>query len=108
MFLAGFPQRCQLSFVTSGKTTIPDGASVKVLINKELSLDLLDLKSDSKHDTESGTVEHAFTLPAVPCDTSCDLYVNLHVPAVCSVSEAVCESYDHQDQFSAWKHEVTS
>jgi hypothetical protein len=105
VFLGGLCQECELSFITSG-VTIPAHAPVRVVTGKEVALQLRDNSSEMVADADSGTVEHCFTLPAVPAHSSYECHMTLTLPGVQVVHTEVQESSESTEQLPTANHVV--
>lgn len=87
--------------------TIPAKAPVRVVARKEVAILLHNVSSESVVNADAGTVEHHFTLPLVPADTSYDCHMTLTLPAVRLVhTELLLESPDQAGQLPSWQHVV--
>ena len=109
VFLAGCEQHCLLSFTTSCGTAIPDSASVRVVVPSDVNMQIQLPVATATVSTneEAGTIEHSFTLPAVPSDTSHECHVTLKLPASWCVRKSIADSaQDQQEQLPAWQYEV--
>ena len=99
-------QHCSLSFITGRGTTIPKGASVRMVTSSDITVDFPHPPSQLAVGREGGATVHQFTLPAVEPESSCDYQVMLTVSAVKHVLTTLAESQDTAEQLSAWRHEV--
>ncbi len=107
VFLSGVPQHCDLSFMTGPGTTIPEGASVRVVLSSDITVEFPHAPCEVAVGREGGVTVHQFTLPAVGPESSCDCHMVLTVPAVKHVRTTLAETQDTTEQLSAWKHEVS-
>lgn len=102
-FLTGCPQHCQLTFLATDGTAIPEAAPVRVVTNSNVVMEWEGVEATVVSNDERGSVEYTFTLPAVPTDSSHDCHVTLTLPDKKTVHETL---QDHSDHLLAWKHQV--
>lgn len=106
MFLSGVAQPCSLSFMTGRGTTIPEGATVRVVTSSDVNLEFPHPPSSLTVHCEGGVSVYQFTLPAVGPESSHDYHVTLTVAAMKHVLTTLAEAQDTAEQLAAWKHEV--
>ena len=106
VFLAGIPQDCMMSFMTSNDTSIPEQATVRVLASADVSIHWHNHTSRTVVNTDAGTIEHWLTLPTVPPDTSHDCHMTITLPDMKHVAMETTESHDQPEQLPVWEHMV--
>ena len=102
-FLAGYPQRCVMSFLTGSDTSIPDNAPISIVTHGDVECNLegQEVKESSSSDGE--TKEIAFKLPEILPESSHDIHMTLELPSMQMMGVV---NHTHQLVPKAWKHEV--
>lgn len=92
--------------MTSNDTSIPEQATVRVVVSADVSIRWHDHTPRTVVNTDAGTSEHWLTLPTVPPDMSHDCHMTITLPDVKYVATETPESHDQPEQLPVWEHMV--
>lgn len=102
VFLAGYTDRCCLSFNTGADSSIPEGATVRLVANSNITFSIEGVNVEKSENSEDKQTTVTFNLPYIPPESTHNIHMTFTLPLLES-----CDT-DQTDitKLRAWRHEV--